>query len=152
MGKLDNTENDVLIPQDYSPGLSEEDWTKLLSDTMVFDEKSLEVMKRILHCGGQASCALLAQKYGKNSMYYNTISVNLAKRIGKKTWCKMPPEEKDCKLWPILYRGRDARKKEEVGSFIWYLRPELQRALEKIDLTRINLYAELPYNFWKIIY
>ena len=42
--------------------------------------------------------------------------------------------------WTILYTGRDAGKDED-GSFIWKLRDELSAALDKTDLSGIELYV-----------
>ena len=42
--------------------------------------------------------------------------------------------------WTILYTGRDAGKDED-GSFVWKLRDELSTALDKVDLSGIELYV-----------
>lgn len=137
-------------PREYTPGLSVDDWERLLRDEEVFTEGSLEIMKRMMDCGGQASCTKLSNKYGKNFNFYNAGSTSLARRVIQKTGCPvMSREEENSKLWPILYVGRYA-KKEEEGSYIWKLREELAEALTRIDLSHITLYANKLPNFWKI--
>lgn len=125
-------------PTDYSPKLSIEDWENLLNDPDIFDEKSLKVMKCIKDCGGTASCTQLSRVYGDTINFYNTTSSNLAKRIVEKTGCPKPDSIKNNKWWPVLYLGRSAEKNEE-GSFIWKLRDELSEALNKVDLSKIEI-------------
>lgn len=43
-----------------------------------------------------------------------------------------------------------AAKKDEEGSYVWKLRDELAEALGRVDLSKVNLYANLEPNFWKI--
>lgn len=140
-------------PLDYSPKLSVEDWVELLGDEEVFTTSSLEIMKRMKDCGGQATCKQLSIKYGESANFYNSGSSRLAKRVQEKTNCLvMPRDLKKSRWWPILYHGRDAQKEEE-GSFVWKLRPELLEALNKVDLTNVALYeqsvsAEDAQKYW----
>lgn len=130
------------FPADYSPNLSVDDWVGLLNDKDVFQESSLEIMKRILDYGGQATCTQLSIKYGETKNFYNTGSSSLAQRIAKKTNCQvMERENQTSRWWPILYVGRNADKNDK-GSFIWKLRDELKTALDKVDLSQVLLYAE----------
>lgn len=66
---------------DYDPGLTVEDWTRLLKDEMVFTTGALEIMRRIKDYGGMASCTQLAVKYGETKNFYNAGSVALARRV-----------------------------------------------------------------------
>ena len=130
------------FPTTYTPGFSEDDWVKLLGDPEIFTTGDLEIMKRIKDYGGQATCTQLAVKYGKPTNFYNTGSSTLARRIADKTGCPVMGEDAgDSKWWPILYVGRHASK-EEQGSYIWRLRDELSAALDKVDLSGIELYAK----------
>ncbi len=72
------------FPADYSPNFSVDDWVELLNDNEIFNNNSLEVMKRLKDYGGQATCKQLAMKYGKNASFYNAVSSSLAIRIAKK--------------------------------------------------------------------
>ena len=45
---------------DFDPGLSVEDWGKLLKDKYVFSTGALEIMKRMKDYGGMASCTQLS--------------------------------------------------------------------------------------------
>jgi 5-methylcytosine-specific restriction protein B len=128
-------------PRDYSPELSVDDWVRLLEDREVFYPSSLEIMKRMKDYGGQATCTQLSIKYGETKNFYNTGSSTLAKRIAKKTGCPlMDSDSKNFRWWPILYVGKNAGDNED-GSFIWKLRDELAEALDRIDLSGVQLYV-----------
>ena len=131
------------FPKDYSPGLDVDAWVELLNDSSVFTVSSLQIMKRMKDYGGQATCTQLSVKYGESKNFYNAGSSSLAKRIAKATGCETPPDRDsgDARWWPILYRGKDAGKDEE-GSYIWRLRDELSEAIDRVDLSRIELYAK----------
>ena len=130
------------FPSDYTPGLTEEDWLALLGDDKVFTTRSLEIMKRMKDYGGQATCTQLAVKYGETKSFYLTGSTALAKRVVEKTGCPVLTDDKNenSKWWPVLYIGRYATK-DEQGSYIWKLRDELSSALDKTDLSGIELYV-----------
>lgn len=130
------------FPSDYTPGLTKEDWLALLDDDKVFTTGSLEIMKRMKDYGGQATCTQLAVKYGETKNFYLTGSTALAKRVVEKTGCPVLTDDKNenSKWWPVLYIGRYATK-DEQGSYIWKLRDELSAALDKVDLSGIELYV-----------
>ena len=128
--------------EEYDPGISVEGWSSLLKDPDVFTEGSLQIMRRLKDYGGAATCTQLSVKYGETKNFYNSGSGALARRVIDKTGC---PTAKDAlgenpKWWPVLYMGRDAGKDEE-GSFVWRLRDELSEALDRIDLSSVQLYA-----------
>ncbi|WP_296879158.1 AAA family ATPase [Thomasclavelia sp.] len=144
ISKFLNKSNDKYWPSKnvYDPGISKEQWIELLNNKDVFYLSNLEMMKRMVDFGGEATCRQLSLKYGENFNFYNAGSSSLAKRIIDQTGCKAPPSgEKNSRFWPVLYVGRDATKKEQ-GSYVWRLRDELQEALEEIDLSNIKLYAD----------
>ena len=127
---------------DFDPGLSVEDWSKLLKDETVFTTGALEIMKRMKDYGGQATCTQLAVKYGETKNFYLMGSTALAKRVVEKTGCLVLIDDKNenSKWWPVMYIGRYATK-DEQGSYIWKLRDELSAALDKVDLSGIELYV-----------
>lgn len=141
-GNAEKAEAAAWFPSDYTPGLTEEDWLALLGDDKVFTTGSLEIMKRMKDYGGQATCTQLAVKYGETKNFYLTGSTALAKRVVEKTGCPVLTDDKNenSKWWPVLYIGRYATK-DEQGSYIWKLRDELSAALDKTDLSGIELYV-----------
>ncbi len=144
---------DEWFPATYTPGFSVDDWVKLLGDPEIFTTGSLEIMKRMKDYGGQATCTQLAVKYGESKNFYSAGSSALARRIADKTGCPVTKEDtENSKWWPILYVGRYASK-EEQGSYTWRLRDELAAALDKVDLSGIELYVkaapgEEDHGYW----
>ena len=147
------TKADEWFPLDYSPELTAEDWVNLLSDKEVFTVGSLEIMKRMKDYGGQAICKQLSVKYGESVNFYNAGSSALARRVAEKTGCPiMERETEKSRWWPILYIGRNAGKDED-GSYVWKLRDELAQALDRVDLSQVELYAasasgEEEHRYW----
>ena len=121
---------------DANLGLKKEDWLTLLKDSEVFTEQSLEIMKRFKDCGGEATYAQLAEKYGETKDFYGTGSIQLARRITAKKGCTVVED----KLPEVLYLAADATQGEEEDR-VWKLRSELADALEAFDLSGIKLYA-----------
>lgn len=139
--KDDASDADTWLGADFDPGLTVEDWSRLLKDENVFTTGALEIMKRMKDYGGMATCTQLAVKYGETKNFYNTGSVALARRVCEATGIKPNKREDGSNWWwPVLYTGRSAGKDED-GSFIWKLRDELSAALDKADLSDIELYA-----------
>ena len=126
--------------EDYDPGITVQEWKCLLADEEVFNESSLEIMKRMLDYGGKATCTQLSVKYGESPNFYNAGSSALAKRITEKTGCPVWQQDGSSKWWPTLYVGKKAGTDEE-GVYIWKLRNELTAALKEIDLSQISLYT-----------
>lgn len=142
--------NDEWWPTDYTPALSVDDWEDLLNNGEVFTDSSLEIMKRMVDHGGKATCTQLSVKYGESKNFYNVGSSALAKRIVQKTGCPvLSQDNENNKWWPVLYIGKNAEKDEE-GAYIWKLRKELAEALERMNLSKVKLYANVTPNFWKI--
>lgn len=77
----------------------------------------------------------------RDKNFYNSGSVALAKRVVEATGIT-PNTRNDSttRWWSVLYIGRNAGK-EEDGSFVWKLRDELSTALDKADLSGIELYV-----------
>jgi len=137
---------------DYNPGLTIEDWKRLLKDGAIFTTSALEIMKRIKDYGGQSSCTQLAVKYGETKNFYNSGSVALAHRVCEAAGIKPATREDGSTQWrTVLYTGRDTDKGED-GSFIWKLRDELSEALDQTDLSNIELCAaaapEEDHGYW----
>ena len=137
---VDAPSTDEWWPIHYSPELTVEDWESLLYDNEVFTDSSLEIMKRMLDCGGKATCEELVMKYGESEDFYSSTSTDLSKRIVQKTGCPvMSVEDERNKWWPVLYIGKPI-KTDEKGSIVWKLRTELSEALGRVDLSKVNLY------------
>jgi hypothetical protein len=146
----DDGEDDAWFPTDYSPNISTEQWMELLKNGNVFDENSLRIMRRFQHIGGIATCKQLSLKYGETNNFYNSGSSALAKRVAEFTNCPiMTSETENSKWWPILYLGKRTDSREE-GVYTWKLRDELKAALDKTNLSSVQLYTKRNPLVWKI--
>ncbi|GAA6491144.1 hypothetical protein K280104A7_07080 [Candidatus Bariatricus faecipullorum] len=138
---------------DYNPSLSVDTWNKLIKDKTIFTTSALEIMKRLKDYGGTASCTQLAIKYGETKNFYSSGSAALARRVCEATGITPASrEDGSAQWWTILYTSRDTGKDEE-GSFVWKLRDELSAALDKADLSGVELYAaaapeEADHGYW----
>ncbi len=135
---------------DYDPGLTVDDWSRLLRDPAVFTRNALEIMKRLKDCDGEATCTQLAQKYGENKNFYNSGSVALARRVCDSAGIEPNTrEDGSTQWWTVLYVGRSADE-DETGSFVWRLRDELSEALDGFDLSGVRLHAAADNNvrYW----
>ena len=129
--------------EEYTPGLTMEQWLALLDDKEVFFDSSLAIVKRFKDYGGAATCTQLAIKYGESKNYYLSGSTYLARRIVEKTGCPvMPRDSENSRWWPVIYLGKPADKEKEQGSYVWKLRKELSDALDQFDMSNVPLYAE----------
>lgn len=149
----DVADTDEWFPADYSPNISVDEWVRLIGDPDVFTARSLEIMKRIKDYGGQATCTQLAIKYGEMKNFYNSGSSALARRVAEKTGCPlMDRDTEKFRWWPILYIGRWADK-DDAGVYTWKLRDELSEALDRVDLSQVELYlkpapGEEEHGYW----
>ena len=136
------TNNDWWPSKDlYNPGLSMEDWKKILQDPEIFSNESLALVKRFKDYGGSATCKQISEKYGDTAQHYNIICTKTCEQIIKKTNVKkMILKDGTGNLFPILFYGR-AAEKGESGSYKWKLREELNEALDQVDLSHIPLYV-----------
>ena len=134
---------------DIDFGISADDWRELFDDESIFNTQSWEVMYRFLDYGGIATCKQLSVKYGETPNFYNTGVTTLAKRM---TGCDISVKEKNGnkRYWTILFVGRNVNSDED-GVFVWKLRDELKEALEDVDFSDTELYAdqsENSVNYW----
>ena len=135
-------ENDW-YPADYNPGFSIKEWGDLINYPEIFNTISLEVVKRLLYSGeAGATCTQLAHEYGETVNFYKNASTALAERIVNATNCPVQKrEDGSTRWWTVLYLGKSASK-EDAGSYLWKLRPELAEALKQVDLSAVKLYAD----------
>lgn len=121
----------------YNPGISIAQWLDLLKDGKTFTGNAYYAIAAMYDHGGIASCKELEEKYGKTSDFYrSSLGTQLASKV--KSIFDLPycfrTDGTQC-VWPILFQGRDAGK-EESGSYIWRIRPELYDALTEFDILR----------------
>ena len=129
--------------EEYPLNLSKEDWKRFIEEVEFPHHKvCMQMLKGLLLLGGEATCAKLSQVYGEHATKYIGSAVNTGKRAKK--YFNLPPcidkEDNVERYFPIPYLGRRVVE-NGVSNYSYRLRPELQAALEEIDLSSINPYA-----------
>lgn len=125
---------DEWYPAMYTPGLSREDWVGLLRDPKVFNERSLDLMSKMISFDGKATCKQLSLRFGGSPQSYNSVAIQLARRIHEKTECPLDVADSGAdRYWSVLFLGKEAPG-DVPGLYMWRLRPELESALLEIEL------------------
>lgn len=132
--------NDGWMPtlQEYSPGLTKDDWLKLLNNSEVIGPVWGGTLAAFYEAGGQATCSQIGKTYGKSPSSISGYCTNLAKRIHKITNCPLSMRDGGKpRYWPILFQGQNADS-NTPGAFIWRLRSELYEALTEFRILRFQ--------------
>ena len=129
--------------EEYSPGLTKEDWLKILNNPEVIGPVWGGTLAAFYDAGGQATCSQIGLTFGKSPSSISGYCTNLAKRIHKVTGCPLSIRKNGTtRYWPILFLGKAADSKTP-GSFIWRLRDELMDALGEFGIEKY-LWEKVP--------
>lgn len=142
-GAIDLAESDWWPSIDeYTPDLTSEEWSSLLSDSNIFREGSMIMLGCLRDIGGQATVTELANSYGRTKNWYLSQATSLARRIAENSPHVKPYlDDGNSKWWPILFVGK-AQASDAAGSYIWRIRDELAEALDDIDWSAYDLKEE----------
>lgn len=125
-------------------------WYELLNDPFIFNESSLKIMKRIKDFGKEVSGYELSVKYGESEIYYISESESLANHIAKRLNLDINNKcDNIQEMLQIIYEEVKTTNKENK-SYIFKLRENLSKAIDKIDLSNIDLYENMSPSIWKI--
>ena len=135
---------------EYNPGISKEKWLELLSTPEILGDNIRRMLAGMYAQGGSATCAQLAELYGKTASHYVMTAVHAAENVVKATSCPILQDKEDSKYWPVFFVGRNESK---TDRFIWKIRDELYTAL-----TEYGIGKHLPqgvvtgkFDSWEII-
>jgi hypothetical protein len=130
--------------------ISMEMWYELLNDPFIFNESSLKIMKRIKDFGKEVSGYELSVKYGESEIYYISESESLASHIVEKLNLDINTQSDNITdLLKIIYDEVEVDD-NKTKSYIFKLKENLNEALDKIDLSNINLFENMSPSIWKI--
>ena len=127
----------------YDPGISTDDWVRYLTTDGILTDNMLTMLRCMKDIGGEATCSQLHDKYGESFGFYLNNASSAAERIAKVSGCpllKGRDKKQENRWWPVLFVGKEAPE-NVPGNWIWRLRPELNAALNQVDLSGIPLYA-----------
>lgn len=123
--------------EEYNPAITKEQWLELLKDGTTFTDNAYFAIAAMYVFGGTATCMQLEEKYGRTADFYRaSLGVQLANKI--KNIFDLPYCSSDNdgnKVWPVLFQGRNANN-DEVGNYVWRMRPELYEALKEFGIER----------------
>lgn len=123
---------------EYDPGFTKEQWLELLRDENIIGPVWGGLLAAFYGMGGEATCTQVAIKYNRPPFSVNSSSVQLAKRIHRKTNCPMYiGSDGKTVYFTLLFQGRGAGKDVD-GTYVWRIRPELYDALTEFDIMRYD--------------
>ena len=142
ISRIYSNEHDWWPPkEEYDPGLSTDDWVNLLNNKEIFTDDRLAILKRWKDFGGTATCKQISEKYGNTAQYYNMSVQQLCNKLAQVLG--VDPSTIKGSTFPIIFLGRNADK-DVPGVYYWKMRGEVSEALDRVDLSNINLYDETP--------
>lgn len=114
--------------------ISTEQWVELLGDKTVFKDNDITLLEVLYKCPGhRQKASVLALLLGVSS--HSVLNLQIG-RLGKRIINKFPDiqfptrENGTIRYWHIPFWGEVAETK---GQFLWELRPELKKAIEKLS-------------------
>ena len=116
--------------EEYNPEITKEQWIELIQDKNIFNENSL-ITFACIQKAKIATCADMAEDFGRSANFYNTNNWRTGERIFKKINCPLSErEEGGNRFWSVCCFGRDLKN----GRFEFKVRPELQEAFEETGI------------------
>jgi len=137
--KMVVADSDAFWPalSEYNPGVSKEMWIEYINEIEKPEHPlPMKMLKGILELGGQASCKQLAEAYGGSAQVYVGCTVNLGKRAKKYFGISGYKPDNRERLYVIPFQGKETND----GTYIYKIRPELEAALNEIDLSDLTPY------------
>ena len=127
--------------KEYNPKITKEQWIDFLDTDRVSFPSTLAMLKAMLELGGEATCKKLGEVLNVKANACVMRGANLGRRV-KKSFDLPPCMDKDVERFfsiPFLWK---ATVENNQDLAIWRLRPELQAALEEMDLSDISPYYD----------
>lgn len=135
---------------EYNPKISKETWIELLNSSDVLGNNIRKMLAAMYAQGGAASCAQLAEQYGKTANHYIMTAIHAAESVAKATGCPLMQGNENSKLWPVFFVRRNESK---TDRYIWKIRDELYAALTEYGIEK-HLHQSLvtgKFDSWEII-
>lgn len=133
-------ESPVYFPslEEYDPGITVEMWKELLQNPEITYSYNLAMFKMMTELGGEATCARLAKEYGAAPTSYVGLANTMGMRIHKYIGCPLFEDADRKRIYTIMFFGRYVTE-DGTRRYSWKLRPELEEALEEMDLSDIEM-------------
>lgn len=113
--------------EEYNPNITKDEWCGFVQDETVFDENALITFACILKAE-VATCADMAEQFGRNVNFYNNAVWQTGKKIHEKTNCPLSERsESGNRFWPVCCQAKHCND----GRYEFKIRPELREAFEE---------------------
>ena len=115
---------------EYNPEITKEQWIEFIQDKNIFNENAL-ITFACIQKAKIATCADMAEEFGRSANFYNTNNWRTGERIFKKNNCPLSErEEGGNRFWSVCCLGRSSVQ----GRWEFKIRPELQEAFEETGM------------------
>lgn len=118
---------------EYDPGLSVDDWVRILNDKDIFNQEKLSMLSKMLKIGGVATCSKLAETFGSTSGLYRNIGQDIGRLINIKYDVSFFMDGETSRMFVIPFMGKHV-KEDGKQRYAWKIREPLKEALSMIDL------------------
>ena len=116
--------------EEYNPGIAKEQWIEFIQDKNIFNENAL-ITFACIQKAKIATCADMAEEFGRSANFYNTNNWRTGERIFKKINCPLSErEEGGNRFWSVCCLARSSVQ----GRWEFKIRPELQEAFEETGM------------------
>lgn len=116
--------------EEYNPEITKEKWIEFIQDKNIFNENAL-ITFACIQKAKIATCADMAEEFGRSANFYNTNNWRTGERIFKKINCPLSErEEGGNRFWSVCCLGRSSVQ----GRWEFMIRPELQEAFEETGM------------------
>ena len=123
---------------EYDPKITKEQWLELLKTPDIFTENALITFACIKNAK-IATCADMTDEFGRNYNFYNSNVRSTGERVFKEINCPISLRDSGEKIyWSVCCLGREVNN----SHFEFKIRPELDEALNEIDLSAYGLYEK----------
>ena len=131
--------------EEYNPNISKEQWISFVRNENIFTENAL-ITFACIQKAEIASCADMAEQFGRNFNFYNSNNWRTGERIHKITDCPLSERiEGGNRFWSVCCLGRQHKN----GHFEFKIRPELQQAFEETKvLEKIEVMEKRKETFY----
>jgi hypothetical protein len=117
--------------------LNVDDWKNLLSDKDIFNNDAMSMLAFVCK---QPNCESSATQIGENlggvsQQKITALNRKISKKIYKLRNAEPPNNTKGGKrYWNVIFDGCPSAENNELGYFIWRVRPNLIMALHDLDV------------------
>jgi len=132
-------ENSEWLPKNYNPGITVDQWKKIITDKSIFTENSLITFACIQNAN-DSTCTGLAKQFGRTKNFYNNNGWQTGKRVFDALKLT-PPKDENNRIWFWSSCCSFRENKEKKWEF--KIHQELQDAFEESGiLKQLELYAD----------